>query len=59
MRPENTLMFDFKSTDISDSTKKINFLQVTDQPRMDAKIAVLPINMPLSVGLLNHPCHAS
>uniref|UniRef100_A0A8Q3WMD3 FA complementation group L n=1 Tax=Homo sapiens TaxID=9606 RepID=A0A8Q3WMD3_HUMAN len=31
--------------------------QVTDQAKMDVKIAVLPVSVPLSAGLVKYSCH--
>lgn len=36
---------------------EIHFVQVIDQAKLAAKIAVLPVNMPLSADMVEYPCH--
>uniref|UniRef100_A0A8Q3SIM8 FA complementation group L n=1 Tax=Homo sapiens TaxID=9606 RepID=A0A8Q3SIM8_HUMAN len=38
-------------------TPQVNSPQVTDQAKMDVKIAVLPVSVPLSAGLVKYSCH--
>lgn len=36
---------------------EIPFVQITDQAKMDVKIAILPESVPLNAGLVKYSCH--